>query len=93
MSYENETSPPTLTNKSSSNSSPNVDLDFLEKPLEGLTMVGLLPKDPKTMTEEELREFVRDNRTLRTSAQTLKSRLAGPKEEKPVKLDNMGEYL
>ena len=57
------------------------DLDLLETPL-----VGLLGKPAEDFTEEELREFVRQQRTLRESRQSWKAAIAlgkkgGVKEE------------
>jgi len=57
-----------------SDTSPNLklsylaDLNLLESPL-----VGLLGKPAETFTEEELRDFVREIRTLRESAQSRKA--------------------
>lgn len=96
MNSNEETSKTEQTPTPSSNSSSTASLQnpeslpkkpgYAEDPL-----VGLCPRPMEEMTEEQLRQFVVDQQTLRSSSQTFKARLggAGRKEsEKPSVLED-----
>lgn len=56
------------------------DIKFLEEPL-----IGLCPKPLNEMSEQELREFVQKQRTLRDSRQSFKAAVQAAEESgKPL---------